>query len=450
MNCKIKYIHLQVKRQKKEFKRRRKKVTAKPRNKNFLLSIYKKKIETIRKQGHSVLSDYFNLHFYDETKISHNLEVPKIFCFEHNNKESIEFIKSTFTTLFFYSFTGNININLSFGKCNKLRLGPLMLLNIIIMDFFQWRKKAISRGVNKILLPKLILSDKMSDEINNLLCTMHFPVNVKKTNKIPIFGFKLIEGKVNAKDYLDNSKGKVSKKIRKYINTCIKIYGVELDANGVGLFDNMIGEILANADDHSSIDKWFVYGSFSVNLVSSDALDEEEFNTGELNLIFLNFGDSIYEGFEKTKNLNTQMYNNMDQLYMQVISNHKLERTFSREGMFSLYGLQEGFSRLLHEDKSRGIGTMTFIRSFLQLGYNNQQFESILYILSGKTLIKCNDKFRPFHENNRYYLSLNDNKSLKEPPSKKCLINLEEHFPGTLLMTKLFLNRDHLKSSINE
>ena len=208
----------------------------------------------------------------------------------------------------------------------------------------------------------------------------------------------------------------------------------------------MIGEILANADDHSSIDQWFVYGSFSLN---QDIHTSQLSSSGELNLIFLNFGNSIYQGFENCKHENHEMYQTMEMLYQKVINTNQLAQTFSKEGMFSLYALQEGFSRLLHEDCSRGIGTMTFIRSFLDLGYNSKDNNSILYILSGKTLIKCNSKFKPFKHKDRYYLSLNDSQTLQEPPSEDCLVKLDEHFPGTLLLTKLFLHEDHLKKLAN-
>ncbi|MFT6336987.1 MAG: hypothetical protein ACJATI_003748 [Halioglobus sp.] len=58
-----------------------------------------------------------------------------------------------------------------------------MLLNVIIMDFFFWTKSAISRGLVFDRLPKLSLKEEMNEDINNLLCTMHIPVNVIPTKK---------------------------------------------------------------------------------------------------------------------------------------------------------------------------------------------------------------------------------------------------------------------------
>jgi len=442
---------LQIKREKKELKRRRKKKSNTTyRSRRTLYKIYRRKITLIRREGYSGLSGYLKQHFYNESLVNTVLEAPSTLCFENNIRESLKFISKVYSTLRFYSFHGDANIKISFEKCQELKLGPLMLLNIIIMDFFKWRRKANNRGVHQAFLPTLELDEKMSNVINNKLFTMHFPVSVKKADNIPVYGFRLLEGQVKAKDYLENSKGRIAKKVRNYINTCIRMYDVELNETGTGLFDNMIGEILANADDHSLIDKWYVYGSFSLRSENPEITPDGNFELGELNLIFLNFGNSIYKGFEDSKDLNPAMYADMDELYKNVINSRKLHQNFSREGMFTLYGLQEGFSRLLHKDRSRGIGTMTFIRSFLELGYNSDEYKSILYILSGNTLIKCSDKYKPFFHEDRYYLSLNKENTLTKPPSNESLFKLNESFPGTLLMTKLFLNKNHLKSNANE
>lgn len=443
MRPKIIRQRISLRRERKEFKRRRNRHKKKGRNKKYLFSIYSRKLKNLRERGYSSLSKYFDVHLFNKSLAAYYLEVPEIFCFEENNEKSLLFLKKVFSSLKFFSLNGEAEITLSFKECKVLRLGPLMLLNLIIRDFFKWRRKAVNKGLSPDFLPKLELKDEMSAEINNLLFTMHFPVKVKASNKIPILGFRLLEGVVNAQDYVENSKGKISRKVRTYVNTCLKMYGIELDLPGIGLFDNMIGEILANADDHSLVDSWYVYGSFSV--ISDSKEDDKSFELGELNLIFLNFGNSFFEGFESTKELNKIMYSDMERLYSKVINTSKLKKAFNKESMFTLYGLQEGFSSLLHTDKSRGIGTMTFIRSFMELGYNSNEYKSILYILSGRSLIKCTKNYKPIFKNGRYYLPLNVENDLTLPPSNNNVRCFKENFPGTLLLTKIYLDKNHLK-----
>jgi hypothetical protein len=271
---------------------------------------------------------------------------------------------------------------------------------------------------------------------------MHFPVKFKGNKSIPFPGFRLIEGVAKKNSYIDNSKGKISKKLRKYINNTIQLFGVELSPNGVSLFDNMIGEILANADDHSSIDKWYVYGSLTIHS------EEIENPVGELNLIFLNFGPSFFEGFHETRHENENMYDDMLDMYKMVIQDNGLSSTYSLESMITLYGLQEGYSRLLHIDKSRGTGTMTFIRACLDLGMISDKYKSELYLLTGKTLIKCDQKHAPYRDENRYYLSLNAEETLGLPPDASNIVSMKGTFPGTILLTKTFLDKTHLYSKI--
>lgn len=301
------------------------------------------------------------------------------------------------------------------------------------MDFFSWRKSAVNRGILMDFLPSLSLKEEMTEEINNLLSTMHFPVKIIPKNKIHVPIFKLLKGKANELSYKENSKGRVSKKIRLYINACLKLHGVELDSSGVSLFDSLIGEILANADDHSSIKTWYVYVSYIIDDISKVRKDR----IGELNLLFLNFGDSIFEGFEKSRHKIAQSYSEMEQLYDHAITSKGLCEKFPFDSMVTLYALQEGYSRLLHESESRGIGTMTTVKSFLDLGFTDELHDSMLYFLSGRSLLKCTKKYAPFNHENRYYLSLNNENDLMKPPDENNVITLKDSFPGTILLSKI-------------
>lgn len=444
MTNKESYRKLQLKREKKELKRRRK--PKRSRDKKLLYGIIERQLKIKRVQGFSELNSHFKKHLYDEDLVSPNLISPEVLCLESNTRVTLEYIKAVYSTLHFASLNSNLEIQISFEKCSTLKIGPLLLLNVIIMDFFSWTKATINRGVVFDLLPKLSLKDEMHEDINNLLCTMHFPVKIIPTRKIPVFGIKLIRGQVGQLSYKENSKGKISKRIRSYIDSCLKLHGVKLDSTGISLFDSMIGEILANADDHSSINSWFVYGSYTIEDISKVKHDR----VGELNLIFLNFGDSIYEGFEKSKQEIVQSYSEMEAIYEQTINTRKLRKQFPFDSMVTLYGLQEGYSRLLHINESRGAGTMTTIKAFLDLGFSDAEHDSMLYILSGRSLLKCTKKYTPFYLDNRFYLSLNEDNDLGKPPDDKNVITLNDSFPGTMLLAKLYLKNEHLTKTANE
>ena len=163
-----------------------------------------------------------------------------------------------------------------------------------------------------------------------------------------------------------------------------------------------------------------------------------------------NFGYSIFEGFEENKTKNNVVYSDMQQMYDLVSQSTS---KFTKENLFTLYALQEGFSRLKFIQESRGTGTIKFIQSFLYLGdYEDEKKNFIpnLLIYSGNTLLICNNKYRPFSIDGVYYLSLNKEKDLTMPPETSHIKQLGYKFPGTLLIVKIYLNENHLKKKMEE
>jgi hypothetical protein len=164
-------------------------------------------------------------------------------------------------------------------------------------------------------------------------------------------------------------------------------------------------------------------------------------------LSFLNFGYTIYEGFLETKIDNNNLYNQLKTGCDQI----KTKTNFSDENLFTLYALQDGVSRLKFKDESRGTGTMKFLNCFFEFGdYHDtvKKHSPSLSILSGKTELVCDNKYKPFEIKGEYFLSLNDDKDLTQPPSSKHLKNLDYSFPGTLLTVRVLLNNEHIRKKI--
>ncbi len=135
-----------------------------------------------------------------------------------------------------------------------------------------------------------------------------------------------------------------------------------------------------------------------------------------------------------------------------MIFDTKGGRKFTRENLFTLYALQDGSSRLKYVRESRGTGTMKFINSFLNLGDyqdNSKGYIPRLLIFSGATMLKCDNTYKPFEIEGVNYLSLNSENDMNKPPVSSHLMNLENRFPGTLIIGKIYLNQDHLKKKIN-
>lgn len=121
---------------------------------------------------------------------------------------------------------------------------------------------------------------------------------------------------------------------------------------------------------------------------------------------------------------------------------------FAKEDLYTLYCLQEGISRLKYEDESRGRGTMNFLRAFITLGAfgkKNPQYKPHLNIISGRTIINCDNERGPYKKDKSFFLSLNQENDISILPDQKYLKHIYQYFPGTFLEVKIYLNKTYFK-----
>ncbi len=278
---------------------------------------------------------------------------------------------------------------------------------------------------------------------NSLIVSLGSPT----TDFIPISIHNLIIGRRQQKHYLENKKGLAVTSLREYINNGLKRYGFELNAQGRGYFDGLISEILNNAEDHSCFDKWYAFANLYETRTSLSDINR----VGEINFAFLNFGYSIFDGFENSKIDNSTIYNEMEEL-TNIIQSKKGGSRFTKENLFTLYALQDGNSRLKYIKESRGTGTMKFIKSFLSLGDyqdDSKGFRPRMLIFSGNTVLICDNMYQPFEIDGVNYLSLNRDNDMTLPPEESHLITLKSKFPGTLITGTIYLNNKNLISKMN-
>ncbi len=165
----------------------------------------------------------------------------------------------------------------------------------------------------------------------------------------------------------------------------------------------------------------------------------------------MNWGFSIYEGFEGTKKENYAAYDSISTHY-EVMKSQYRSFNFTKENIFTLTALQDGVSRLKYVEKSRGTGTMKFINSFFSFGdYEDPQkgFSPQLTIFSGNTILICDNKYKPFERDKIWMLSLNEEKDVTKPPERTHLLHTSDYFPGTMLSVRLFLNKSHITKKIS-
>jgi hypothetical protein len=412
----------------------------------------------------------------DEIKVKHDDRIIKGYDFElnsfldaHGNK--VEYEQDTIPIDHPFSLEKNFNktirslafvrksiisnlggqILIDFTKCPYADFSALFLLGVILDEYVQEIRKLNKRMLIRNINVSINIKRSDTNDVNAQLLANRFikNVNVSQQEFVPVSAFsQIIKGRKSQKHYAENKKGAATTTIRTLINKSLNSHHFMLTEKGMSDLDGIISEILNNAEDHSPFFTWYCFGNLFEN---TSGRDTDGF-VGEINLAFLNFGYSIFEGFEDTKALNHAVYDEMEALYEYVINSSSGAKKFTKENLFTLYALQEGKSRLKYDKISRGTGTIKFINSFLSLGDYEDESRGIkpkLLIYSGNTMLKCDSAFRPFKIEDAYFLSLNKENSLEFPPSETHIKTLDMKFPGTFLAIKIYMNEAHLKKKVS-
>jgi hypothetical protein len=341
-------------------------------------------------------------------------------------------------------------MTLDFSKCIKTDLHTLFVLRILVHEYRNRQVSLQRRIFSQSVLTNYSIIRSSKEDVNKKLLAggLISSLTIKIDQMMPISTTGIHTGEKTQYHFAENKKGVTATRIARYVNDGLKKYSFSLTEADQNEMESLISEVLNNAEDHGVEKTWYATATlFEENRMANVAGQQI---IGELSITIINFGPSYYEGFEQTKVENQIMYNEINQLYTNA-SSCSGGGAFTKEDYFTLYALQDGMSRLKFEKESRGTGTMKFINSFFRIGdYENLQKSYLpsLHILTGSTLLKCDNKFKPFKVEDDFCLSLNPQNDLSIPPQKSHLKSLSKKFPGTVLAVKVYLNEDHLKEKI--
>lgn len=363
-----------------------------------------------------------------ESRLSsfHKISVPEVFSFYHNFNDSIAFFRNLIS--FFVKEEGHATLD--FSNCKYVCISTLTLLKIFYEEFIicQERYKEINRRCE---IRKLKIIPSFADQkVKKFLHAFgYYEYNDFEDEDGEVLPFELIRGKYR-NSYRENTKTKAIQQIVDFINSSFEPVNKCLSPDGLNTIESLVSEILNNAEDHSHRNcEWYAHG------IAFNEKQQGE-KVVELNLAIINFGNSMYEGFEETKDLNIVNYSKVNNKYISHSGLFNKEISFERESLFMLYMLNEGISRLKYVDSSRGNGTMQFLQAFTTLGsfgIKNANFNSLLNVISGHTILSCDNKVGPYTEGNHLILSLNEEKELSLLPNSRYLNIIKSSSQGQLL-----------------
>ena len=247
-----------------------------------------------------------------EEHCSDIIKIPKRFSFYDSHDACVNVFTQLAASLYHHSK----EVCIDFSECEDISVSTMTLLYILIRDF----RASLGKGKKKIKSTKLTINppSKTGDlrvmkylKIFDFYDYKDFTDTDGEFLKLPVLSGKFRES------YVENRKATAAKQIVEFINQSYRPAKKILSPQGRNLLEGLTNEMLNNAEDHSiKNETWYVSGvTFHDSNKEADLL--------ELNLTILNFGDSFFEGFERTKHENAANY-------QKIIKNNSLSESILR------------------------------------------------------------------------------------------------------------------------
>ncbi len=377
---------------------------------------------------------YLNLKAWDVSEKMNRefiLPVPSIFSFIEHPNQALNLIYSTVKA------TRNRTakkLTIDHSVCNHIDLCSSMLVDIVMMEFdretTERRSKRKIGGylsqndhVNCILRSTGLLHNL---KVKGQEAKPEIDRNFKKFDLVRGYRRKLTKHKSTLQE-------KTASGLMDYFDQCLEVYGFSLTSKGQGYIGNLAGEVIDNAERHSTQDNWWTVAYME---------QDHERGYGRCHISFLSLGETFYESM-----LSLSHDSNLRGEIEELVDNHKNKYNLipnsglSEENLWTLYALQEGVSSSGHG----GTGTISMIQTFQELGSTcDSGVTPQMAIVSGSTQIKFDGRYKlektMIHGKYRNIIAFNDSNSLEDRPDKKYVRQLKGFFPGSIISLSFYLD----------
>ena len=240
------------------------------------------------------IPELFAKNQYNEHNDGH-LFLPTCFSLIENYEESFKFLKHLFVILHQNKVD---KIILDYKNCQRIDVDASICMDVMLVEFINYINKCrnigykdiFSKGIRPINferenIKKVLFSIGAYSNINGISIKFQdveaLPVLINDRNKKDVW----------ARSEIDQTK------IVDYIKSCLNRLGRELSTETETSFFKVIGEVMSNAEEHSTMPHRFAIGFFQ------ETQSEKE-HFGFFNFSIFNFGDTIYQTFKKEECLN--------------------------------------------------------------------------------------------------------------------------------------------------
>ena len=377
--------------------------------------------------------------------------IPKIFSIIDNPGPSFKALRQIISALLDEPIE---RVFFDYKECSRIDIGTQAIMDVIIIEYDQFIKKCLNINRNAALrvLPKGIGGRNINkDELRKIIFTIGSPtiLGVKEADFKGVIKNKMCShcmNTANEKKRLTKQKEIDTTIMIDYVVDCLKQMNKKLTPKKLNDLSTVVGEILINAEEHSTLHHRFSVGYFY-------EVNEDGKHYGMLNLVILNFGATIYEKFKENESCPIEIVDKMKLLSeCYTKRNFFLRKCFEEETLWTLYALQQGVTSIA--GKKRGNGTIQFIRSFFNIK-GNQSVDDVsrMTICSGNTQILFDGTYgitEKIDDKGRYnMMTFNNSGNIEEMPDKKYVKYTDTYFPGTIISANILLNDDDVNEIIN-
>lgn len=391
----------------------------------------------------------FNLDIIRKSKKSQIrnrvIQIPEHFSILDNTKQSIGVFQNMLSALL---IENTYSVIFDYANCRKIDLSTQVLFDIILKEY----KKFINLSINKnISFPKSYGGTNINDEaVKKMIWSVGSPANlgIGQGNFSDVEKFKLRiydNTRENDENKRIINKDLDTTEIADYVVNSLKRIGKKLTSPKLNDLCTVIGEILINAEEHSTTKHRFSCGYFK-----EEKIDNKHF--GLFRLVILNFGKTIYEKFKSDDCPNKEISTRMKELSKNYTNKLMfLPGKFDEETLWTLYALQEGVTSVSTDSYKRGNGSIRYIESFFNIkGSQIDDNISRMTIVSGNTKIVFDGTYsitegKSSDGTKHKMMTFNKSGSIEDPPDNKYVMHTNEYFPGTMICAELLLNDDDIK-----
>jgi hypothetical protein len=374
-------------------------------------------------------------------------KVPREFSIVDHPNESYKFIQNILGALVLQKFT---KIDIDYSECKRVDLGAQVLLDIILKDIILFFNRCKGFKPTRPRVKEINGVNFKDKNVQKLLFSVGSPaIHSNSTVSFPdIIPYKLcihdreVDGDPIA---IREQKDLDTTRLIDYVIDCLKSLGRTLTGDKLDDLSTVIGEILINAEEHSTTKYRFSIGYFH-----KIELNGRQF--GVFRLAILNFGKTIYEKFKDPNCPNKSVVANMKALSERYTTKKFFfSKTFEEETLWTLYALQDGVTSVAPDRyKRRGTGSIAFIESFFNIKGKMKEVDefSRMAILSGNTNITFDGTYntvpRLVDGEEFKFMTFNKSGSLEDKPDQKYVKYVDRYFPGTIISAKILFNEDDL------